>query len=158
MKSEIPWHTVRARLGTVPDKVIAVELGVTRKVVWKYRRKRGIPHQRTRATAAREKARKDALASLPRMLKKNLGKATDVALAEEYEVPVMLVRAARLDAGIGRWKAPCGTKAKYRAGCRCRECSHANTAAYLSWRRQSLKRATNSNGTESASMLSTKSA
>jgi hypothetical protein len=100
------------RLGLEPDSSIARDVGVTRQRVSQVRERLGI-----RAYSPRD--------HLPKELIELLGHQPDSEIAEAFGVKVGLVRDVRKDLGIDRYSAPCGTPARYAAGCRCAGCKKA---------------------------------
>lgn len=108
-------------LGAKSDGEVAAEIGVSRQAVSKMRSKLGI--------APRPLARD----RLPQEVLDLLGHQPDREIAVAHGLAVGLVRAARVARGIGRYTAPCGSRARYHAGCRCEACRAANAAARRHW-------------------------
>jgi hypothetical protein len=100
------------RLGTVPDSVIAAEVGVTRQRVAQVRERLGIRSSRSRG--------------YPQEMIDLLGYQPDLEIARAFGVCGNTVSELRRKLGIARYRAPHGTPARYNTGCRCANCKEAN--------------------------------
>ena len=62
-----------------------------------------------------------------------LGKMRDTELATHFELDYKTVREERVRRGIAPFRSPCGTRTRYRAGCRCDECREAQNTYQKAW-------------------------
>lgn len=81
-------------------------------------------------------ARTQAVSLAPASVKL-LGTKSDTQLAREFALLYKVVRAARLDRNIPRFRATrCGTITAYRRGCRCADCRTAHATTWKAWNHQ----------------------
>lgn len=86
-----------AALGTVPDRVVAEQLGVSTSIVTSYRTRLGIPSWGMRQRQSRNERIRALLAD---PIRQRLGTVPDKQLAEETGVPLTRISSLRVSLGI----------------------------------------------------------